>query len=212
MAELAGLRKAARAILDAAIAAGDAHRLTGEALRRLAAPGGRGRVLVVGGGKASAEMARAVEAAFGDRVAEGLVVVKERRDPGLRKIRVVEAGHPIPDERGRAAAADLLRLVEGAGADDLVVCVFSGGGSALTPLPVPGLTLGDKQTVTRLLLAAGATINELNAVRKHLSAIKGGQLARAAAPAPVVSLLLSDVIGDPLDVIASGPTAPDPTT
>jgi hydroxypyruvate reductase len=212
VAEIARLREAARAILDAAIAAGDARRLTGEALGRLLAPGDRRRVLVVGAGKASAEMARAVEDACGERVAGGLVVVKERRDPGLRRVGVVEAGHPIPDERGRAAAADILRLAQEARRDDLVACVISGGGSALMPLPVPGLDLADKQAVTRLLLAAGATISDLNAVRKHLSAIKGGQLARAAVPAGVLALLLSDVIGDPLDVIASGPTAPDPTT
>jgi hydroxypyruvate reductase len=140
------------------------------------------------------------------------VVVKERGAAALSRIQLVEGGHPIPDERGRAAAEEIVRLARGAGADDLVLCLISGGGSALAPLPVAGVSLGEKQAVTRLLLEAGATINELNAVRKHLSALKGGQLARAACPAPVVALLLSDVIGDPLDVIASGPTAPDPTT
>jgi glycerate 2-kinase len=127
-------------------------------------------------------------------------------------VRLVEAEHPIPDARGEAAAAEILRLARDAGPDSLVLCLISGGGSALTPAPVPGVTLAEKQATTRLLLECGATINELNAVRKHLSRLKGGQLARAAHPAPVVSLLLSDVIGDPLDVIASGPTAPDPTT
>ena len=125
---------------------------------------------------------------------------------------MVESGHPIPDARGEAAGEEILRLARDAGPDDLVLCLISGGGSALTPSPVPGVTLAEKQAVTRLLLECGATINELNAVRKHLSRLKGGQLARAAHPAPVVALLLSDVIGDPLDVIASGPTAPDPTT
>jgi glycerate 2-kinase len=221
----APLRQAARAILDAAIAAGDAYRLTREALAveevngswRLTV-GERAfdldrvrRLFIVGAGKASGRMAEAVADTLGDPHAQSLVVVKE--NPGCNwRVRWVEAGHPIPDERGRAAAEEILRLVESAGVDDLVICVISGGGSALLPLPVPGVSLAEKQAVTRLLLEAGATINELNAVRKHLSALKGGQLARAAAPAPVVALLLSDVIGDPLDVIASGPTAPDPTT
>ena len=209
MADPAPLRQAARAILDAAIAAGDARRLTRAALPALE---GARRVLVVGAGKASAGMALAAEEALGARVGGGLVVVKEAGGVRLERIRLVEAGHPIPDERGRAAAAEILRLVASAGADDLVICLVSGGGSALMPLPVPGVSLAEKQAVTRLLLEAGATINDLNAVRKHLSAVKGGQLARAAAPAPVLALLLSDVIGDPLDVIASGPTAPDPTT
>ncbi|HEV8672543.1 MAG TPA: glycerate kinase [Methylomirabilota bacterium] len=222
MADVAGLRSAARAILDAAIAAGDARRLTRQALRLDGARLGVGgrtldlarvrRILVVGAGKASGEMAEALEGVLGERVRDGLVVVKDRRAVAPARVRVVEAGHPLPDERGRAAAAEILALVEAAGPDDLVFCVISGGGSALAPLPVPGVSLAEKQAVTRLLLEAGATINELNAVRKHLSRLKGGQLPRAAAPAPVVGLLLSDVIGDPLDVIASGPTAPDPTT
>jgi hydroxypyruvate reductase len=211
VAGLAALRSAAREILDAAIAAGDAYRLTRQALGRLDLPRSR-RAIVVGAGKASGAMAGAVEEALGDRVSAGLVVVKEAATAVPRRVRAVEAGHPLPDERGLAAAAEIHRLVSGAGADDLVVCVISGGGSALAPLPVPGVSLAEKQAVTRLLLEAGATINELNAVRKHLSRLKGGQLARAAAPAPVVALLLSDVVGDPLDVIASGPTVPDPTT
>jgi hydroxypyruvate reductase len=205
------LRQAARAILDAAIAAGDARRLTREALQRMDLARFR-RVVVVGGGKASGTMALAVEEVLGDRVSAGLVAVKEATTGAPRRIRVVEAGHPIPDERGRAAAEEIRRLAATAGADGLVLGLVSGGGSALLPAPVAGVTLAEKQAVTRLLLDAGATINELNAVRKHLSALKGGQLARAAAPAPVVALLLSDVLGDPLDVIASGPTAPDPTT
>jgi hydroxypyruvate reductase len=207
----APLRQAARAILDAAITAGDARRLTLDALARLDLARFR-RVVVVGGGKASGTMALAVEEALGDRVADGLVAVKEAATAAARRIRVVEAGHPLPDECGRAAAEEIRRLATTAGADGLVLCLVSGGGSALLPAPVAGVTLAEKQAVTRLLLEAGATINELNAVRKHLSVLKGGQLARAAAPAPVVALLLSDVLGDPLDVIASGPTAPDPTT
>ena len=157
-------------------------------------------------------MAEAAEAALEGVPLEGLVAVKERRDPGPRRIRVVESGHPIPDARGEAAGQEILRLARDAGPDDLVLCLISGGGSALAASPAPGVTLAEKQTVTRLLLECGATINELNAVRKHLSRLKGGRLARAAYPAPIVALLLSDVIGDPLDVIASGPTAPDPTT
>ena len=222
MADLAELRQSARRILDAAILAGDAGRLTREALGRDGSRlrvGNRvidldriRRVVVVGAGKASGTMAEAAETVLDGVPVDGLVAVKDRREPGPRRIRVVEAWHPIPDARGRAAGEEILRLAAAAGPDDLVLCLISGGGSALTPAPVSGVSLAEKQSVTRLLLEAGATINELNAVRKHLSRLKGGQLARAAYPAPVVSLLLSDVIGDPLDVIASGPTAPDPTT
>jgi hydroxypyruvate reductase len=223
VADLAALRRAARRILDAAVAAGDADRLTRQALLREGSRlrvGGRAielgrvrRIVVVGAGKASGTMTQAVEAVLDGLPIEGLVAVKELRGhPAPRRVRVVEAGHPIPDGRGEAAGAEILRLAWEAGPDDLVLCLISGGGSALTPAPVPGVTLAEKQAVTRLLLECGATINELNAVRKHLSRLKGGQLARAAHPAPVVALLLSDVIGDPLDVIASGPTAPDPTT
>ena len=129
-----------------------------------------------------------------------------------RRVTIAEAGHPVPDARGEAAADRLLALARDAGAGERLLFLVSGGGSALTPAPTPPVTLAEKQAVTRLLLASGATINELNAVRKHLSRFKGGQLARAAAPAPILTLALSDVIGDPLDVIASGPTAPDPTT
>jgi hydroxypyruvate reductase len=167
--------------------------------------------MVLGAGKASGAMAAAVEEAFGDRVS-GVVAVKDGYLAPTRRVRLREAGHPVPDERGAGAAREILDLAAAAGPDDLVLVLVSGGGSALTPAPAPPVTLADKQTVTRLLLAAGATINELNAIRKHLSLIKGGQLARAASPACVRALLLSDVIGDPLDVIASGPTAPDAST
>jgi hydroxypyruvate reductase len=157
-------------------------------------------------------MAAAAERALGDRIAGGLVVVKDGYTVPTRRVILREAGHPVPDARGQAAAEEIVARVRTAGAEDLVLFLVSGGGSALTPAPVAPITLAEKQETTRLLLGAGATINELNAVRKHLSLVKGGQLARAAAPARVVSLILSDVIGDPLDVIASGPTAPDPTT
>jgi hydroxypyruvate reductase len=222
VADFAELRRSARRILDAAIAAGDAGALTSRALQREGSRlrvadrtfelGRIRRVVVVGAGKASGRMAEAAEAALEGVPVEGLVAVKERREPGPKRIREVVAGHPIPDARGEAAGQEILQLVRDAGPHDLVLCLISGGGSALTPAPVKEVTLAEKQTVTRLLLECGATINELNAVRKHLSRLKGGQLARAAYPAPVVALLLSDVIGDPLDVIASGPTAPDPTT
>lgn len=170
------------------------------------------RVLVLGCGKAGAAMAAGVERALADVVADGLVVVKDGHGVPTGRVRVVEAGHPVPDSRGEAAARTLLALARGARERDLVLVLISGGGSALTPAPAPPVTLSEKQQVTRSLLKAGATIGELNAVRKHLSLIKGGQLARAAVPARVVSLILSDVIGDPLDVIASGPTAPDSST
>lgn len=170
------------------------------------------RVLVLGCGKAGGAMAQAAESILGDRITEGFVVVKDGYVKPTTTIRLAEARHPVPDARGQAAVHQLLTTAEGAGADDLVVLLVSGGGSALTPAPAPPITLEEKQTVTRLLLAAGATIGEINAVRKHLSRFKGGQLARAAAPARVITLALSDVIDDPLDVIASGPTAPDPTT
>lgn len=216
------LRAAGLAIFRAALEAGDVTRLLSAAVRlegsRLVVAGRAfdlervRRLLVVGAGKASGAMAQTLERLLGERIADGLVVVKEGALYPTRRIRQVEASHPIPDERGLRAAEGIVELARSAGPEDLVLCLISGGGSALTPLPVAGVGLEEKRRVTRLLLEAGATINELNAVRKHLSRIKGGQLARAAAPAPVVSLLLSDVIGDPLDVIASGPTAPDDST
>jgi hydroxypyruvate reductase len=157
-------------------------------------------------------MAAAVEDEIGGRIADGLVVVKDGYRVTTRGIRLVEAGHPVPDERGVAAALEIRTLAERAGPDDLLLVLLSGGASALMPAPAPPVTLGEKQALTRLLLGAGATIKQLNAVRKHCSLIKGGQLAGAAAPARVHALILSDVIGDPLDVIGSGPTAPDAST
>jgi hydroxypyruvate reductase len=215
-------REAAAAIWRAALAAGDVAPLLHRHLRLTGHTLSAGsltldlervrRVLVLGAGKAGASMARAVEARLGPRVREGFVVVKDGYRVPTARVEVAEAGHPVPDARGLAASARLLALAEAATAEDLVLVLVSGGGSALTPAPAPPITLEEKQAVTRLLLAAGATINELNAVRKHLSRFKGGLLARAAWPATVLTLALSDVIGDPLDVIASGPTAPDPTT
>jgi glycerate 2-kinase len=205
------LREKARAVFDAALRAGDVGPLVHRALEGLALPP-RGRVLVVGAGKASGAMATAAEAALGDRVADGVVAVKDGHLAPTRRVRLLEAGHPVPDRRGAEAARAIRDLASTAAEDDLVLVLVSGGGSALTPAPAPPITLEEKQSLTRLLLRAGANINQLNAVRKHCSTLKGGQLARAAAPARVQALLLSDVIGNPLDVIASGPTAPDAST
>ena len=170
------------------------------------------RILVVGAGKAGAPMARALEELLGDRISDGVIVVKEGHGLPLQHVRIHEAGHPVPDERGIRGAEDILSLVSTAGERDLVLCVISGGGSALLVAPAEGVTLEDKQEVTRLLLACGADIHEINTVRKHLSRAKGGWLARFAHPATVVTLILSDVIGDDLNVIGSGPTVPDPST
>ncbi len=170
------------------------------------------RILVTGAGKATARMARAAEEALGDALAGGVIVVKYGHTVPLKKVRQVEAGHPVPDEAGAAGTREIMALLAGADARTLVLCLLSGGGSALLVAPAEGVTLSDKQDATSVLLRAGASIDELNAVRKHLSAVKGGRLAAIAAPAAVATLLLSDVIGDRLDVIASGPTAPDPTT
>jgi glycerate 2-kinase len=205
------LRESARAVFDAALRAGDVRPLVQRSLAGLRLPP-RGRVLVVGAGKASGAMAAAAEETLGELIADGVVAVKDGHVAPTRRIRLLEAGHPVPDERGAAAARAIHDLARSAGPDDLVLVLISGGGSALTPAPAPPITLAEKQALTRLLLRAGANINQLNAVRKHCSILKGGQLARAAGPARVDALLLSDVIGDPLDVIASGPTAPDEST
>jgi glycerate 2-kinase len=171
----------------------------------------RGRTLVIGAGKASAQMARAVELNWPGPL-EGLVVTRYGYKVPTERIEIVEAAHPVPDRAGLDAANRILQLVRGLAADDLVLCLISGGGSSLLPLPANGLTLADKQLVNRTLLRSGATISEMNCVRKHLSAIKGGRLGAACAPARVVTLLISDVPGDDPSVIASGPTVPDPTT
>jgi hydroxypyruvate reductase len=171
-----------------------------------------GRLIVVGAGKAASRMAQVVEEILGDRISAGLVVTKYDHGLPLRRIRQVEAGHPIPDANGVGAVQEVRELLRDLKPEDIVLCLISGGGSALWPAPAEGITLEEKQQVTGLLLRAGATILELNAVRKHLSGVKGGQLAAWAAPAHVVSLIMSDVIGDPLDFIASGPTAPDTTS
>jgi glycerate 2-kinase len=170
------------------------------------------RVIVVGAGKGTAPMALALENILGDRLSEGLIIVKYGHGTFLKKTRILEAAHPIPDEAGLAATRLLLDRLRECTADDLVICAFSGGGSALLIAPRPPIEFKEKQEATRLLVECGAAIDEINAVRKHLSQCKGGGLAGIAYPATVASLFLSDVIGDRLDVIASGPTAPDPST
>jgi glycerate 2-kinase len=176
-------------------------------------PPPRGRTIVIGAGKAAASMAQAVEAHWPEQSPlEGVVVTRYGHAAPTRRIEVIEAGHPMPDAAGEAAASRILALVDRLTADDLVLCLISGGGSALLAAPVAGVTLGDKRAINRALLLSGANIHEMNCVRKHLSAIKGGRLAMAAAPARVVALIISDVPGDDPSVIASGPTCADPTT
>ena len=201
-------RSALRAVFDAAVAAADplemlAHHLPDKP---------RGRCIVVGTGKSAAVMAAALEAAWPDVAMSGAVVTRYGHAVPTQRIEVIEASHPVPDANSERGAKRLLELVQGLGPDDLVLALISGGGSALLALPADGLTLADKQAVNRALLASGATITEMNAVRKHLSAIKGGRLAAAAAPARVVTLAISDVPGDDPAVIASGPTVPDATS
>jgi glycerate-2-kinase len=172
------------------------------------------KIVVIGGGKAGGAMAEAVESVLGDRVSGGCVNVLQGTEfrYNLKKIRLQGASHPIPNNDGVRGVAEMLMLSSSMREKDLVICLISGGGSALMPYPAEGISLEDKQDVTSRLLMKGATIDDLNAVRKHLSAIKGGQLARRCYPTRVVSLILSDVVGDPLDTIASGPTSPDTTT
>jgi glycerate 2-kinase len=170
------------------------------------------RAIVVGAGKASAPMAAAVEEVLGERVADGLVVVKHGHTHPTRTVKLREASHPIPDESCVDGTAELVSLLGTTGPRDLVIVTLSGGGSALMLLPAEGISLADMQRTTDVLLRAGATINELNTIRKHLEQAKGGGLARLAAPSDVLALVLSDVVGNPLDVIASGPTVPDTST
>ena len=175
-------------------------------------PPPRGRTVVVGAGKAAAAMASAVEEHYKGTIDAGLVVTRHKHGMPLKKIEVVEADHPVPGEAGQKAAQRMLDLVRTLGPDDLLLCLISGGGSALLTLPAPGLLMADIQAVNKSLLLSGATIHEFNCVRKHLSAISGGRLARAANGAQVVALIISDVPGDDLSAIASGPTVGDPTT
>jgi len=166
-------------------------------------------LFVIGAGKATASMASALEGLVGDKITDGIIIVKYDHLADLNHIKLIEAGHPIPDENGQRGAVGILNLLKKAKKDDLVLCLISGGGSALMPLPSDGLSLKDKQDTIRVLLFCGATIHEINSIRKHTSKIKGGRLACATYPATLVTLILSDVVGDDLDVIASGPTVPD---
>lgn len=167
-----------------------------------------GRTVVVGAGKAAARMAMAVESCWSGEL-QGIVVTRYGHGADCRHIEVVEAGHPIPDQAGSDAARRILELISGLEADDLVVCLISGGGSSLLTLPAPGVTLEEKRAINRALLSSGAPISEMNCVRRHLSAIKGGRLANACGPAQIVTLVISDVPGDDPGVVASGPTIPD---
>ncbi len=216
------LRNAARRIFDAAVRAVDPAAAVRRHLRREDSRlrvgqetldlGDVRQIVVVGCGKAAAPMAAAVEDVLGDRISRGVVVTKYGHMQPTRIVRIHEAGHPIPDDAGIKGAEAILVHVRGLGPMDLVLVLISGGGSALTPAPVDGISLSEKQALTKSLLACGADIREINTLRKHISRVKGGQLARAAQPARVVALILSDIVGDPLDAIASGPTVPDPTT
>jgi len=210
------------AIFDAAVAAVDPAALVSNNLRldgdRLVIGADElplssdGRIVVVGAGKATPAMAVAAERALGDHIHAGAINTKYDHALPLERIQTLECAHPLPDQAGVEGAARIVQLADQLTEQDILLCLLSGGGSALMPAPCPGITLEDKVDTTSSLLACGATIDEINTIRKHLSTIKGGGLARLAAPARVVSLMISDVIGDPVDTIASGPTAPDPTT
>jgi len=220
---LGELRKAAETIARFAIEAVDPHALVCESLMRKGTRLAIGKdnlklsdfheIVVVGAGKAAAVMASAVEDILGDRICDGIVVVKDGHLRPLRRIRALEAAHPVPDHRSIEGANSIVSLLKShARPDTLVLCLISGGGSALIALPRDPVTLEDKQKTTSLLLGCGASIEEINAIRKHISKIKGGRLAEAASPARMYCLLLSDVVGDPLDTIASGPAVGDPST
>lgn len=216
------MRKDAREVFNAALKAVDPAvavkkqvGLTGKILR----VGDRrydldeyARLYVAGCGKAAASMAHALEEILQDRITGGIINVKYGYTTDLNFIKLNEAGHPIPDEAGVRGTREMVTLLRVLGEDDLVLFVISGGGSALLPLPQDGISLAEKQEVTKMLLESGASIDEMNAIRKHISKVKGGQLARAAYPATLISLLLSDVVGDRMDMIASGPTVPDEST
>lgn len=218
----AKLRRDARKIFDAALAAADP---TAAVLRHVRVEGetliagskryhlrGFDNIYVVGAGKAGASMAKAVEKLLAPRIRTGAICVKHGHTLPLRRVVLYECGHPVPDEAGVAGARRVAEIVREAGERDLILCLISGGASALLPMPAAPITLAESQETTKLLLASGAPIQDINAVRKHIDQLKGGQLARLAAPATVVTLLLSDVIGGDLEVIGSGPTAPDPCT
>ena len=202
-------RQALRALFDAAVAAADPRIVLAQ---HLPPKPTKGRTIVVGGGKSAAVMAAALEDAWPDIAMQGVVVTRYGHAVPTKRIEVIEAAHPVPDANSQKGAQRLLQAVQGLTADDLVIALISGGASALLAAPAPGLTLEDKQAINKALLACGANITEMNAVRKHLSAIKGGRLAAAAAPARIVTMAISDVPGDDPAVIGSGPTVPDRTT
>ncbi|MFQ6109255.1 MAG: glycerate kinase [Candidatus Aminicenantales bacterium] len=220
--ELNQLRKDAEAIFHAGVKAVDPARAVRRHVRcqgEVLTVGGRTydlkafeNVIVIGAGKASASMAQPLEEILGKRLKAGIVQVKYGHSVPLKRIRVLESGHPVPDGAGVRGAAEIIQLVKSASEKDLVVFLISGGGSALLPSPVRGISLEDKQRTTQILLESGATIQEINALRKHISRVKGGRLARLAYPATLVSLILSDVVGDNIDSIASGPAVPDSST
>ncbi len=191
---------------------GDRFRWEGEPPWELPPAGAAGRVIVLGAGKAAASLARALEQLLAFRISSGRIVVKHGHGLPLDRIRIHEGGHPLPDDQGLAGTRAVLEELGGMRPSDRVFFLLTGGASALLVAPIEGLSLGDKVEVSRLLLASGATIQEMNAVRKHLSAVKGGRLAQRIAPAPALTLIVSDVVGDDLSSIGSGPTAPDPTT
>lgn len=201
----------ARAVLNGLFQTAVAAAQAGQVIGRHMPPQPKGRFIVLGAGKAAGAMAEAVERCHAGPL-EGLVIVPDGYRRPCNFIKVAEAFHPVPDARGLAATRALLALAESAGPDDLVLCLISGGASALMVAPAPGIELAEKRKLTQALLKSGADIAEMNCVRKHLSAVKGGRLAAAAAPARVHTLVISDVVGDDPTVIASGPTVPDPTT
>ncbi|OUI93723.1 hydroxypyruvate reductase [Acetobacter indonesiensis] len=197
-----------REMFDAAVASASPSQVLAQALPEKPT----GRCVVVGAGKASAAMAAALEAAWPDVTLEGVVVTRDEHAVPTQHITILEASHPVPDERSEQAARAILKAVDGLGPDDLVIALISGGGSSLLSLPAEGITLEEKKQIGKDLLHSGATITEMNTVRRHLSAIKGGRLAQAAYPARVATFVISDVPGDDPSVIASGPTVPDQTT
>jgi glycerate 2-kinase len=222
MRSLKQQRQDARVIFEAGLVSSDPELLIGRRVQvdgqilhageRLYNLANHGDLYVVGAGKATARMALAVEALLGEKIAEGIIIVKRGHRVPLRKIEVVEAGHPIPDRAGVAATESIIGLLRRTQKTDLVLCLVSGGASALLSCPVAGLSLQDKQRTTQALLNCGARIQEVNAIRKHISRVKGGRLAELAYPSTVLSLILSDVIDDSVDNIGSGPTAPDSST
>ncbi|HEY7163756.1 MAG TPA: glycerate kinase [Candidatus Binatia bacterium] len=222
MRPLTELRRDARAIFDAAVRAVEPADLvkrhfrrdgdTIEVAERRYDLSSYRHVYVVGAGKAAAAMGGAVERLLAERIDRAIVIVKYGHSLPLTKLKLLQAGHPVPDQNGLGATRELLEIVRNAAARDLILCLLSGGASALMVAPFAELTLDDKQATTRLLLGCGATIQEINTIRKHISAVKGGRLAQAAYPATVVTLILSDVIGDDVETVASGPFSPDSTT